>query len=114
MSKTEMTLNNRTETVLKILKAFQNIDSEFPLQYAICLLEISRREGMSLTDLSVKTGLSLSTLSRIAGALSDKRQKGAPYGLIKAVIPPEEKRKRTFYLTGKGHKAVQNITAALA
>lgn len=108
-----MNKNEKTETVIKILKGFQAIDPEFPLQYALCFLEISRHEGMSLTELSQKTGLSLSTLSRIAGALSDKRQKGVPYGLIKAVTPPEEKRKRTLYLTGKGHETLQDIHAAM-
>lgn len=108
-----MNKNERTETIIKILKGFQAIDPEFPLQYAICFLEISRHEGLSLTELSHKTGLSLSTLSRIAGALSDKRQKGVPYGLIKAVIPPEEKRKRTLYLTDKGYSTLRNIHTAL-
>ncbi|MBL8638618.1 MAG: winged helix-turn-helix transcriptional regulator [Alphaproteobacteria bacterium] len=97
-------------TFLALLHQLQKIDSEFPIQYAICLSEISLNEGCSLTTLAEKTGLSLSTISRIVGALSDFRQNGEPYGLIELKISPEERRRKEIYLTAKGRQTLQKIT----
>ncbi len=95
---------------LALLHQLQKIDSEFPIQYAICLSEISLNEGCSLTTLAEKTGLSLSTISRIVGALSDFRQNGEPYGLIELKVSPEERRRKEIYLTAKGRQTLQKIT----
>ncbi|MDY0028713.1 MAG: MarR family transcriptional regulator [Pseudobdellovibrionaceae bacterium] len=95
--------------LLTILYKLKEIDSEFPLQYAICLLEISKHEGCSLTDLSTKTGLALSTISRITGALSKFRQKGTPYGLIEMRISEIERRKKELYLTDKGRQTIKDL-----
>ncbi|MBP9868674.1 MAG: winged helix-turn-helix transcriptional regulator [Alphaproteobacteria bacterium] len=97
-------------TFLALLHQLQKIDSEFPIQYAICLSEISLNEGCSLTTLAEKTGLSLSTISRIVGALSDFRQNGEPYGLIELKVSPEERRRKEIYLTAKGRQTLQKIT----
>ena len=66
----------KTDQIIQLLREFQKIDPEFPLQYAVCLLEISKSEGCSLTHITEKTGMPLSTVSRIVGALSKHRQKG--------------------------------------
>ncbi|MFK7839089.1 MAG: helix-turn-helix domain-containing protein, partial [Bdellovibrionales bacterium] len=63
---------------LQLLRELQKIDPEFPIQYAICLGEITLDEGLSVTQLSNRTGLALSTVSRIVGALSQYRQMGEP------------------------------------
>ncbi|HNQ92305.1 MAG TPA: winged helix-turn-helix transcriptional regulator, partial [Alphaproteobacteria bacterium] len=81
--------------------------------YAICLSEIARNEGCSLTDLSEKTGLALSTVSRIVGALSSYRQKGIPYEFITMKISETERRKKELFLTDKGREALNNILAVL-
>ena len=83
----------------------RKIDAEFPLQYALCLAEIARDEGMSLSALSARTGLALSTVSRIIGALSKYRQSGAAYGLVKVKISATERRRKELTLTARG-KAV--------
>ncbi|MFK7840249.1 MAG: helix-turn-helix domain-containing protein [Bdellovibrionales bacterium] len=44
----------------------------------MCLGEITLDEGLSVTQLSNRTGLALSTVSRIVGALSQYRQMGEP------------------------------------
>ena len=95
---------------LALLHELQKIDPEFPLQYAVCLMEISLDEGLSLTALSAKTGMPLSTISRIVGALSRQRQRGAPYGLIRAAISPHERRKKELYLTTRGRAIIRAIT----
>jgi len=94
---------------LILLRELQKIDPEFPLQYAVCLGEIAMDEGLSVTQLSTKTGLALSTVSRIVGALSKSRQKGAPFGLVKVVVSAQEKRRKELYLTAKGKAVIESI-----
>lgn len=98
---------------LDVLHQLKKIDPEFPIQYAICLTEIANHSGCSLTDLSEKTGLALSTVSRIVGALSNYRQKGDPYGLIEMKISETERRKKELYLTPKGRKTLENILSVI-
>jgi DNA-binding MarR family transcriptional regulator len=95
--------------LLDIIRHYQKIDSEFPLHYALCLAEISLDEGCSLTTLAERTGLTLSTVSRIAGALSDYRQNGHPYGLIELRISPAERRRKELYLTARGRNFTQKL-----
>ena len=100
-------------TFLDVLRLLQKTDTEFPLQYALCLAEISLNEGLSLTALAEKVSLSLSTISRIVGALSEFRQNGQPYGLIEIKISTEERRRKELYLTPKGRALVQKISKIL-
>lgn len=87
---------------LGLLQELQEIDGEFPLQYAVCFAHIALDEGISLTALSHRTGMPLSTVSRIIGALSEHRARGVPYGLIEAVISRNERRRKELYLTKRG------------
>ena len=98
---------------MELLRQLQKIDTEFPLQYALCLAEISMNEGMSLTSLAEKVNLSLSTISRIVGSLSEYRQNGQPYGLIEIKISTEERRRKELYLTPKGRALIQKISKIL-
>lgn len=98
--------------LIALLRELQKIDPEFPLQYAICLAEIAVDEGLSLTQLAAKAGMPLSTVSRIVGALSSQRQRGAPYGLVRAMVVPHERRRKQLYLTTRG-RAVANALAAV-
>lgn len=106
-------MNKETEIFLLLLRELQKIDSEFPLQYAVCLAEISIDEGLSLTILSRKTGMPLSTVSRIVGALSKHRQKGTPYDLVRVKISPHERRKKELYLTARGHAVIKGISSII-
>ena len=90
-------------------KELQKIDSEFPLQYSICLTEIALNPGISLTALAEKTGMPLSTVSRIIGALSKKRQRGKPYELVQVTVSPEERRRKQIELTPHGRDVMANI-----
>lgn len=102
-----------TDKLLLALQVFQDLDSEFPLQYAICLLEISQNEGLSLTQLADQTGMALSTISRIVGALSDHRQSGEPFGLVDVTISAQERRKKEVILTEKGRNIVEILRLTL-
>lgn len=97
------------EPFLKILYELQKINPEFPIQYAICLSEIAKSEGMSLTDLSEKTGLALSTVSKITTALSKESKKRIHYELVKITVNPSEKRRKQLYLTTHGHRLLKRI-----
>lgn len=101
------------DVFLQLLRALQKIDPEFPIQYAICLAEIAANQGCSLTFLSEKTGLALSTISRITGALSEFRQKGAAYGFVEMRVSKEERRRKELYLTPSGQKALADILSVL-
>ncbi len=108
-----MTARKEIERFLLLLRELQKIDPEFPLQYAVCLCEIAMDEGLSLTQLSQKTGMALSTVSRIVGALSRDRQKGQPYRLVRVTVSPAERRRKELTLTARG-KAVTGSIADLA
>lgn len=94
---------------IALQKTIQDVDAEFPLQYTICLAEIARQPGITLTALSAQTDMPLSTVSRIVGALSKNRQKGKPYGLVETVTPPEERRRKLLYLTGEGEALIKRL-----
>jgi DNA-binding MarR family transcriptional regulator len=99
---------------LRLLRELQKIDPEFPLQYAICLGEIAAAEGLSLTALAARTGMPLSTVSRIVGALSRHRQRGAPYDLVRAAVAPQERRKKQLFLTARGRAFMASIAELAA
>ncbi len=103
----------QSQFILDILQQLQRVDPELPLHYAICLIHITMNEGTSLTQLSERTGLALSTISRIVGALSDYRLNGQSYELIDMRISAEERRRKELYLTPKGVATIRNIIAAL-
>lgn len=104
-----MTTTTQTKHFLRLLRELQKIDPEFPLQYAVCLAEISLNEGFSLTSLSERTGMPLSTVSRIVGALSKQRQKRTAYGLVRAQVSAQERRKKELYLTPRGRAVINSI-----
>lgn len=95
--------------LLDILRRIQKIDGEFPIQYAICLVEIAQNEGCSITFLAEETNLALSTVSRIVGALSDYRQLGQPFGFVEVKISTTERRRKELYLTDLGRTTLKEI-----
>ncbi len=102
-----------TRMFLDLLRQLQKIDPEFPLQYAICLGEIALDEGCSLTTLAERAGLTLSTVSRIVGALSDFRQNGQPYGLIEIKVSATERRRKELTLSPRGRTLLQKLGKVL-
>ncbi len=95
--------------LIVLLRELQKIHPEFPLQYAVCLAEISVDEGMSVTALSEKTGMPISTVSRIVGALSSHRRRAAPFGLVRIAISARERRRKELYLTPRGRAVMGSI-----
>lgn len=98
-----------TQTLIKILQEFQKIDPEFPLQYAICLAEISQNKGISLTELSENVQIPLSTVSRIIASLADTGQRKKPYNLVNISISSVERRRKEIELTTDGKNLMRRI-----
>lgn len=107
-------MRKEIEGFLELLRELQKIDPEFPLQYAVCLAEVTLDEGLSVTQLSNRTGLALSTVSRIVGALSQYRQMGEPYELITLTTSATSRRTKEIHLTAKGKRVVGNIVGLMA
>ena len=107
-------MRKEIEGFLVLLRELQKIDPEFPLQYAVCLAEITLDEGLSVTQLSNRTGLAISTVSRIVGALSKYRQMGKPYELIDLRMSETSRRTKEIHLTDKGKRVVDNIAGLMA
>lgn len=107
----EHTTNNQgqIESFIDTMELLRTLDSEFPIQHAISLGIISLNPGLSLTQLAEKTNLTLSTVSRIVGALSDHRANGRPFGLIEVKLSKTERRKKELYLTKKGKDFLKQI-----
>ncbi|MCD8570660.1 MAG: hypothetical protein LRY76_03885 [Alphaproteobacteria bacterium] len=53
----------------------------------------------------------MSTTSRIVGALSQYRQSGQPYNLVKLHIAPDERRRKEIYLTTGGREIIDKASA---
>jgi DNA-binding MarR family transcriptional regulator len=94
---------------LDVLKHIQKLDAEFPLHYTLALTHIALDEGMSLTTLAERMGISLSTASRIVGALSNFRPNGQPYNMIDIRVAVDERRRKELFLTPKGKSFLQRI-----
>jgi DNA-binding MarR family transcriptional regulator len=98
------------QTLTRLITALRKIDPEFPLQYALCLILVARHEGLSVTDLSRKAGLNLSTVSRIIATLSMPRpQSKIDYSLIDMRIVAQERRRKEIFLTQRGRGLIQNM-----
>jgi DNA-binding MarR family transcriptional regulator len=97
--------------LLSLLQALSSLDKNFPLPYAVFLLEVARNEGCSLGDLRKATGMPLPTCSRILSALSTKRQTDAePYRLIEQDYAPDNRRRKTIRLSAKGRAFISTMT----
>ena len=107
-------LDKHSAIMLSLLRALSGLDKDFPLPYAIFLLEVARNEGCSLSDLRQATGMSLPTLSRMLWALSTKRQTGAePYRLIEQDYSAENHRRKVIRLSIKGRRFISRLNAII-
>lgn len=101
---------NKLQNVLTELTA---IDPEFPIQWALVFVEIAREEGIALKDVSERTGISMSVMSRTIGALSNARRMGKPYGLIIVKSAKDDRRRKELFLSAKGRKLIERLSGAL-
>ena len=110
-----MTNNETTlKTSLALFTLFHQIDKNFSLQYAICFHHIALNPGINVSALAKQTGIQLSTVSRIVGALSNWRQNGDGYGLVVLKTSEKERRKKELFLSDKGMALTANILRNIA
>jgi len=94
------------------LRELTSVDPEFPIQWALVFLDVSNNEGCALKDLSDRTGISMSVMSRTIGALSNARRMGKPYGLVLVRHAKDDRRRKKIYLSSKGKKLIDRLTQA--
>ncbi|PZQ46467.1 MAG: MarR family transcriptional regulator [Micavibrio aeruginosavorus] len=100
----------KLQTILQELIA---IDPEFPIQWVTVFCEIASEEGISLKDISDRTGISMSVMSRTIGALSNARRMGKPYGLVVVKHARDDRRRKELFLSAKGKKLVEKLDKAI-
>lgn len=93
----------------KILDALAEVDPEFPIQWASVFSHIALDEGCSLKDISERTGISMSVMSRTIGALSNYRRMGKPYGLVLVKSAKDDRRRKELFLSAKGKKLLSKL-----
>lgn len=105
---------NNIDTLMKALDKLRALDSDMPLAQAVCLLLISKHEGLSLKELAEKAGIGMASASRYV-AFFGKPHAGLGHkpgmGLVVATEDPMERRKKTITLTGKGRAVINQLGA---
>jgi DNA-binding MarR family transcriptional regulator len=98
--------------VIGFLKAFRDVESEFPIQQAETLLWIAMRPGVSTREICDLTGMSQASVSRNIAALGLVHRKGMPgKDFVTAESDPVEARRMIYFLTSKGRAFVASLLA---
>ena len=105
--------NKKMTKLQSLLSALIEIDPEFPIQWVMVFSEIANEEGVSLKDISERTGISMSVMSRTIGALSNARRMGKPYGLVVVKSAKEDRRRKELFLSARGKKLLEKIEKSL-
>lgn len=105
--------NKKMKKLQNILAELISIDPEFPIQWVTVFAEIASEEGISLKDVSDRTGISMSVMSRTIGALSNARRMGKPYGLVVVKHAKDDRRRKELLLSAKGKKLVSTLEKAI-
>ena len=105
--------SKKLKKLQSILQELIAIDPEFPIQWVTVFAEIAMEEGISLKDISDRTGISMSVMSRTIGALSNARRMGKPYGLIAVRHAKDDRRRKELFLSAKGKKLVEKLDKTL-
>ena len=105
--------NKKLKKLQNILQELIAIDPEFPIQWVTVFAEIAGEEGISLKDVSDRTGISMSVMSRTIGALSNARRMGKPYGLVVVKPAKEDRRRKELFLSARGKKLVEKLEKAI-
>jgi DNA-binding MarR family transcriptional regulator len=96
--------------VIGLLKAFRDVESEFPIQQAETLLWIAMRPGVSTRELCDLTGMAQASVSRNIAALGLVHRKGMPgKDFVTAESDPVEARRLIYFLTNRGRSFVTGL-----
>jgi DNA-binding MarR family transcriptional regulator len=105
--------NKKLKKLQNILQELIAIDPEFPIQWVTVFAEIAGEEGISLKDVSDRTGISMSVMSRTIGALSNARRMGKPYGLVVVKHAKDDRRRKELFLSTRGKKLVEKLEKSI-
>lgn len=106
-------MSKKIKKLQVLLEALIEIDPEFPIQWVTVFAEIAAEEGVSLKDISDRTGISMSVMSRTIGALSNARRMGKPYGLIMVRSAKDDRRRKELFLSVRGKKLLERLEKSL-
>jgi DNA-binding MarR family transcriptional regulator len=106
-------MSKKLKKLQTILQELIAIDPEFPIQWVTVFAEIAAEEGISLKDISDRTGISMSVMSRTIGALSNARRMGKPYGLVMVKHAKDDRRRKELFLSTKGKKLVERLEKSI-
>ncbi len=106
-------MSKKIKKLQVLLEALIEIDPEFPIQWVTVFAEIAAEEGVSLKDISDRTGISMSVMSRTIGALSNARRMGKPYGLIVVRSAKDDRRRKELFLSVRGKKLLERLEKSL-
>lgn len=96
-------MRNELHMLSRITDSLRVLDDTMPLQTLSVLLEVARREPISINELADRSGLSQSSASRNVAALSERHWLKRPgLDLVKLESDPQDIRKKLCTLTGKG------------
>lgn len=110
----EEALMMRLGQVGKVLDVFLKVDQGMSLSNVRLFLEVARKPGISLTDLSEQVGLALSTTSISVGILGRYGRGGrAGLELMATVENPTNRRAKVVELTAKGEKLLASMLKEL-
>jgi DNA-binding MarR family transcriptional regulator len=93
------------KTQIDIVAEMRKIDSTMPIQTFLVFLIIASEEGLTLSEIAQRAGLSQSSASRNFAALSVvSKSSNKGLGLITTKEDPEERRRKIARLTAKGKR----------
>lgn len=108
-------MRNELYTLSRIMDSLRVLDDTMPLQTLSVLLEVAKREPISINELADKTGLAQSSASRNVAALSERHWLKRPgLDLVKLDNDPQDIRKKLCTLTGKGRKVVDQLVGIIS
>ena len=82
------------------------------LNQLLCLLIVKRHQPLNQTELSERTGITISAISRFVDVMSEEGRrdgKGGALGLVRTIKHPGNGREKLVVLTEKGEKVLHLV-----
>lgn len=96
--------------VALILNEFRKVHPEIGTQQCMTLLAIAEEPGLTVTDLSRKTGIGLASMSRHIETLGPHRpSKNVGWGLVSDDPHPTDRRRKVITLTAAGWRIIRSL-----
>lgn len=97
--------------VARCLSQLRGTSAIMNLQAAHIFVEVALQQGITVSELIKRTGLSQASCSRNMALLSERHRKGSPgLELVVSIVDPHEKRRRIVFLTPLGAELAAGLT----